>query len=610
MQALDRKPAAVDRSGISGSSENPFLMLGTDLMVAVVTYLEPRETLSFLTVPLCKEWRFSYTADQELWRTISCSEPFCADMTDYSASIEASSAEGESGKDTDDNPLNSLDDYKDALRRKNILVGEYRLVYTSFVRCMKYLDQIQNNDPMGLNNAQEQKGKRNEIKFPTFGVTKSLKRFLSRNDREALRSVIRKGSTDDIPSSPIGVSTDGREIHKDTFFKKGFEKDDSKKPKYAQSVITKRLWGPTATGVPSHLNLPKTFAIYSIINWMVAHPNVRGIQIMCIKALPDLLDDEQQRVIGRRVGLVEVIMCAMLRFPNCIDLHIAVFHAIVLLARPLGGREGMLFNDGLAEAAQNIGLTSCIELSDSMSLAARCGGHPSLEKGNQATTTSDNSTRSHDFYNEDYGKRTGIAILLESMSRFSHSEKLQSMACWALVNVALVPLQKNMLMKLGGIEAVLSAMERHSDSFDVQFRALFSLINLAVPCHESDFVFDSINAADATLQETLVLNSLRAKIATLSIAAMKKFSSSESILNRGCLVIHNLSRSPECIRMLLDTPDCPQMLRYCLENHSTDKVLRRSVYKTLQRMHFYLDQHPEIQDPMAMRAESPFEQVW
>lgn len=207
MQALDRKPAAVDRS------ENPFLMLGTDLMVAVVTYLEPRETLSFLTVPLCKEWRFSYTADQELWRTISCSEPFCADMSDYSASIEASSAEGESGKDTDDNPLNSLDDYKDALQRKNILVGEYRLVYTSFVRCMKYLDQIQNIDPMGLNNAQEQKGKRNEIKFPTFGVTKSLKRFLSRNDREALRSVIRKGSTDDIPSSPIGVSTDGREIH-------------------------------------------------------------------------------------------------------------------------------------------------------------------------------------------------------------------------------------------------------------------------------------------------------------------------------------------------------------------------------------------------------------
>ena len=371
-------------------------------------------------------------------------------------------------------------------------------------------------------------------------------------------------------------------------------------------MITKRLWGPTAAGVPSHLNLPKSFAIYSIVNWMVAHPNVRGIQIMCIKALPALLDDEQQRVIGRRVGLVEVIMCAMLRFPECIDLHIAVFHAIVLLARPLGGREGMLFNDGLAEAAKSIGLTSRIELSDSMSLAARCGGHPS----NPFRKSNHSFFKSHNIDGEDYGKRTGIAILLESMARFWYSEKLQSMACWALVNVALVPLQKNMLMKLGGVQAVLSAMERHSDSFDVQFRALFALINLAVPCHESDFVFDSINAADATLQETLVLNSLRAKIANLSVSAMKKFHTSESILNRGCLVIHNLSRTPECIRMLLDTPDCPQILKYCLENHSTDKVLRRSVFKTLQRMHHYLEQHPEIQDPLAVRAESPFEQVW
>ncbi len=218
MPGLDRKRPAVDHSGAKGSSENPFLMLGTDLMVAVATFLEPRETLSFLTVPLCKEWRFSYTADQELWRTMCCSEPFCADMTDYSASIEASGAHGEGGKDTDDNPLNSLDDYKDALRKSNILVGEYRLVYTSFVRCMKYLDQVQNNGQSDVNDAtmagQGDKVKSNEIRFPTFGVTKSLKMYLNRNnDREALRSVIRKGSTDDIPSTPIGVSTDGREIY-------------------------------------------------------------------------------------------------------------------------------------------------------------------------------------------------------------------------------------------------------------------------------------------------------------------------------------------------------------------------------------------------------------
>ena len=335
---------------------------------------------------------------------------------------------------------------------------------------------------------------------------------------------------------------------------------------------------------------------------------------MCIKALPSLLEDEQQRLTGRRVGLVEVIMCAMLRFPDNVELHIAIFHAIVLLARPLGGREGMLFNNSMAENTQNIGLTSPVELSDPISLASRCGGHPIVDgkKANENTSARNESTPSD--VDNDQGQRSGIAILVESMERFAHSEKLQSMACWALVNVALVPIQKNMLMKLGGIEAILSAMEKHSTSFDVQFRALFALINLAVPCRESDFSFDSsIDAADATYHETSVLDKLREKIAKLSVAAMKIFWSSESILNRGCLVIHNLSQSAEFIRTLLHTPDCCQMLKYCLENHSTDRVLRRSVASTLQRMQFYLDQHPEEQDPFSLRYQpngDDFEQVW
>ena len=397
-------------------------------------------------------------------------------------------------------------------------------------------------------------------------------------------------------------------FQKDDFSKKDGKDEDNLGPKFGHSMITRRLWGPTATGVPSHLNLPKSCAIYSIVNWMVAHPNVRGIQTMCIKALPPLLEDEHQRLTGRQVGLVEVILCAMLRFPDSIELHIAVFHAIVLLARPLGGREGMLFNNSMAETTQDIGLTSHVELSDPISLAARCGGRPSLnvKKGNNLSVSSSDSSRSID--DNENEKQTGISILVESMERFSHSEKLQSMACWALVNVALVPHQKNMLMKLSGVEAILSAMEKHSKSFDVQFRALFALINLAVPCLESDFMYDSsIDAADATLQEIAVLDTLREKIAKLSVAAMKTFWSSESILNRGCLVIHNLSQSPIFIRTLLDTPDCYQMLKYCLENHSTDMVLRRSVSSTLQRMQFYLDQHPGVEDSIFLRSQSNIE---
>lgn len=170
------------------------------------------------------------------------------------------------------------------------------------------------------------------------------------------------------------------------------------------------------------------------------------------------------------------------------------------------------------------------------------------------------------------------------------------MACWALVNVALVPLQKNMLMKIGGIEGILSTMENHSTSFDVQFRALFALINLSVPCRQTDFVLDpGIDAAEATHIETAVLKKLGARIAKLSVSAMNNFSSNEAILNRGCLVVHNLSQSPEFIPTLLTTPKCYEILEFCLTNHSADRVLRRSVRSTLQRIKFYLDQHPEAQ---------------
>lgn len=214
---LDRKPAAMIKCNSETSPINPFLMLGSDVMVEIVSFLEPKETLTLLTVPLCKDWRLSYTADQDLWRTVCCTEPFAADLSSYGASIDASISNSDCQNDEEDNSFCSLEDYKDAFEKKNVLVGEYRLIYTSFVRCMKYLDQIQNND--GLNEdksswAKDSDERNRGNKFPTFGVTKSLKKFLSRSkERGILKSAIGNGTTDDVPSAPIGVSTDGREIH-------------------------------------------------------------------------------------------------------------------------------------------------------------------------------------------------------------------------------------------------------------------------------------------------------------------------------------------------------------------------------------------------------------
>ena len=46
-----------------------------------------------------------------------------------------------------------------------------------------------------------------------------------------------------------------------------------------QSVLTSRILGPSEAGQAGNLNLPWSCAIYSIVNWMVAFPDVEGIQV-------------------------------------------------------------------------------------------------------------------------------------------------------------------------------------------------------------------------------------------------------------------------------------------------------------------------------------------
>lgn len=212
-----------------------------------------------------------------------------------------------------------------------------------------------------------------------------------------------------------------------------------KQPKLGKSMITDRLLGPSQTGDPGNLTLPWSCAIYSIVNWMVAFLDVEGIQILCLKVLPFLLEDEKQRMTAQRTGLTDVILRAMVLFDKSVQLHIAAFHTIVLLARPLGGKEGMLFHS-------------------SMVASGIFGGQTSQHRKN------------------------GIAVMVDSMRRFEDNEILQAMSCWALVNIALAPAQKAILVKLGGIQATLNAMLRHPFNAEVQFRALFALINLVIPC--------------------------------------------------------------------------------------------------------------------------------
>jgi hypothetical protein len=359
-----------------------------------------------------------------------------------------------------------------------------------------------------------------------------------------------------------------------------------KKPKYGSSMITARLLGPTAAGAPSHLHLPTNCAMYSIVNWMVAHPNVEGIQRMCIRTLPALLEDEQQRLTGQQVGLVEVVLCAMLRFPESVNLHIAAFHSMVLLARPLGGREGMLFDNRMAESNTGLGLnrSSLLAISSRNRASGIVNLGPLAPNGQSPSgmLKSNNAT----------GPMNGISVLIDSMQRFESNEKLQATACWAMVNLALVPTQKTLLLSLGGIQAATNAMMKHPSCFDVQFRALFALINLVVPSKQPVLLRASTASNSESLTEKDVLDEWAPHIARLVVVAMENFCASETILNRACLVLHNLSQSSDYLSTLLWTPHAYQMLEWCMTNHSTDAVLRKSASSTLNRMQAYLSQHP------------------
>jgi hypothetical protein len=564
------------------NSTSPLLLLGSDIMAQVMTFIEPPEILKLLTMPLCKEWQQSYSSHQDLWRMLCLLEPFKAKV----------------GDDADDDDSFCSFSFEPVA---NNVFGQYRLMYTSFVRCMGYLSRIKEDTRDGKPPSVIEYGRSG---FPTFGASKSLKKFLAimrgvpKNDNVVASAVSGQ-------SAPIGVSDEGYRQEKvcdlkifnadlvdsshavvpSSLIQRPASSPErisneriSKKPKFANSMITQRLLC-SSSAQPSHLKLPKSCAIYSLVNWMVAYPDVEGIQTMCVETLPCLLEDEQQRLTAQRVGLTDIVLRAMLRFRDSLKLHTAAFHTMVLLARPLGGREGMLFDNSLAESDSALGSMG------NPSSPARAGtpNPPSEPKLNRLN---------------------GIAIMIDSMRRFETEAKLQAMACWAMVNLALVPAQKTMIMSLDGIQATVNAMLRHPHSYDVQFRAMFALINLVVPCKVPKRLSRQASGSNFETEKDVLEDSVN-EITNLVVIAMKNFCSCETILNRACLVLHNISQSPDYLTQMLWTPHCYQMLEWCIANHPTDQVLRRSAMSTLHRLQVLLSENESLRRRFAesIRAE-------
>jgi hypothetical protein len=565
-------------------SQKPLVMgLGCDIMAHVLTFLEPENILDVLTMPLSKSWLTTYTRQPELWRILCLMEPFLAPVDDF-----------DDDSDEESDPF--LVDVQTELHRT---FGNFRIKYTLLVRCVRYLSRIKDDalhgrspsmiDYVGVSASSTPTDNNRSFMAATninlsgsLSTNLYLQEFLSRA-REAgesrSRSILEhvNGFPASAPSEPIGTVDDGSSSscvsrRKRTKLERNnlnvTKSSSLNKPQYAHSMITSRLLGPAANGAPGlNVNLPWSCAIYSIINWMVALADVEGIQTMCLKVLPLLLEDEQQRSTAQLAGLTEAVLRNMVCFPNSASLHKAAFHTIVLLARPLGGREGMLFN------------TSMVNSSGIFAAVRREGENV----------------------------RNGIAVLLDSMRRFRSDPALQAMSCWSLVNIALAPAQKEALVKLGGIEVTTSAMRAHPFSAEVQFRALFSLINLLIPTvvpvilepspsGSSGHAAEIFCTASDEESEQDIVNGMVEQIVQLVVTAMKNFCASEAILNRACLVLHNLSLTESFRDVIILSEGCYQMLEWCLGNYKTDQVLQQSATGTIHRLQLTLSNNESLRN--------------
>lgn len=507
--------------------ENPIYSIGVDSLAHCLSYLDPSEVLSFVTSPLSKTWKEVYCDQGYLWKVLCISEPFYAK----------------------ENIIEEDEEYD----------YQFRLLYTRFVRCITYLKRIRTSDPVACDsNTNFLSAYHDNNASATSVVAHPL------NDQQQLRSSFNATFLND---SSVGLRRAKRSSFPLCNALDGSNASVSKIPKTALPQETEAQPGKTnvtakvVKKLGNHVDLPWSCAVYAIINWMVAFREVLGIQIACLKALPLLLEDERQRSTAQVSRLSGIVIQSMVEFKDSIQLHTAAFHTLVLLARPIGGKEGMLFQ------------------------RAMVGSPATFMSGDRIDSIHEEPGSNHVA-----SINNGTCVILDSMRRFDHNEELQAMGCWSMVNIALVASQKTTLVRLGGISVLLHAMKMHPNCADVQFRALFALINLVVPCEHQQQQGPSMpNLGSSKISlERQILDDAVSEVASLVVSAMEKFCVVKDVLNRACLVLHNLSLISEYHSALLWTPHCYQMLLWASNNHQNDKIIMQSASGTLQRLNHTL----------------------
>ncbi|KAL7534405.1 hypothetical protein ACHAXR_005853 [Thalassiosira sp. AJA248-18] len=333
--------------------------------------------------------------------------------------------------------------------------------------------------------------------------------------------------------------------------------------------------------------------IQVIMTWMDSFQDNENIQLSCLQSLPIILEDPPNRLTAQADGLASIVLYNMAAFPSNSLLQLTAFHTLVVLLRPLGANEGMVHkahvHSGNATSKSSKGIRSINHKKHSSSSSshhhhktsinnARHHHHhhhhpknmssPLQQPHHQSSSSSITAAVSGGLVDGTYEPRweeNGVRVMLDSLRRFSSDRYLQAMGCWAMVNAALYPSLKASLLRLGGVYTVTNAMMLHPNVEAVQFRGLFALINLVIP--------DNKNKKDG---DGSSIHSHIYQIARLTILAMKNFHTNKSILNRGCLVLRNLSLTPAFVKILARTPGCVDMLLHCRQMCPRDVLVQRS----------------------------------
>jgi hypothetical protein len=119
---------------LSGT-DTPIYDVGADVMAKILTYLKPIEVYSVVSMPLSKTFKMTFSNPQDLWKVLCLSAPFYAKV--------------DKNRDNSDDSISSYP----LCRNKNVemkhLLGKYRLLYSSLIKCIRYLDRIKEDGRNG-----------------------------------------------------------------------------------------------------------------------------------------------------------------------------------------------------------------------------------------------------------------------------------------------------------------------------------------------------------------------------------------------------------------------------------------------------------------------------